>query len=83
MLRFIARKLQSSLSLSKKIREGHFVVIAAEGQEPKRFVIKLDHLKNRDFLKLLKRAEEKFGFSQEGVLELPCLADELQSILRI
>ncbi|XVF55506.1 hypothetical protein PTKIN_Ptkin06aG0041500 [Pterospermum kingtungense] len=78
MLRFIAGKLQGRPSLS---REGHFVVIATEGKEPKRFVIKLDYLNNPEFLKLLKQAEEEYGFSQEGVLELPCPPDELQRIL--
>ncbi|OMO72421.1 Auxin responsive SAUR protein [Corchorus capsularis] len=78
-------KLQSSLFLSNsnRIREGHFVVIAAEGQEPKKFIIKLDHLNNPEFLKLLKEAEEEFGFSHEGALELPCRPDELQRILSI
>ena len=81
MLRFITGKLQ--FSLSKRIREGHFVVIATEGQEPKRYVIKLDYLNNPEFLKLLKQAEEEYGFSQEGALELPCGPDELQRILSI
>ncbi|KAK6244687.1 hypothetical protein QUC31_011096 [Theobroma cacao] len=83
MIRFIAGKLQSSLPLSKTIREGHFVVIATEGPEPKRFVIKLDHLNNPEFLKLLKQAEEEFGFYREGAIELPCRPDELQRILGI
>ncbi|XVE61672.1 hypothetical protein DITRI_Ditri06bG0058800 [Diplodiscus trichospermus] len=83
MLRFIVGKLQGSLSLPKRIREGHFVVITTQGQERKRFVIKLLYLNNPEFLKLLNRAEEEFGFSQEGALELPCRPDELLRILSL
>ncbi|MBA0550755.1 hypothetical protein Goshw_025396 [Gossypium schwendimanii] len=79
MLKFISGKaLQIT---TKMMREGHLVVIAVQGKEPKRFLIKLDHLYNPDFLKLLKQAEEEFGFSREGVLELPCQPHELQRIL--
>lgn len=65
MLRFLVGKLQTSLSLSKGVKQGHFVVIATEGWKPERFVIELGYLNNPEFLKLLKQAEEEFGFSQE------------------
>ncbi|XP_012469123.1 uncharacterized protein LOC105787272 [Gossypium raimondii] len=79
LLKFISGKaLQIT---TKMMREGHLVVIAVQGKEPKRFLIKLDHLYNPDVLKLLKQAEEEFGFSREGVLELPCQPHELQRIL--
>ena len=71
MLRLIVGKLQTSLSLSKGVKQGHFVVMATEGWRPERFVIKLRYLNNPEFLKLLKQAEEEFGFSQEGALEIP------------
>ncbi|GKV40938.1 hypothetical protein SLEP1_g48528 [Rubroshorea leprosula] len=83
MLRFMAEKLQAILSLPKRVRvrKGHFVVIATRGREPQRFLIKLCYLHNPEFLKLLKQAEEEFGFSQEGVIAIPCRPDELQKIL--
>ncbi|KAI9153906.1 hypothetical protein LWI28_018255 [Acer negundo] len=82
MLRSIVEKLQTGLPLLKLImREGHFVVIATKGWESKRFVIELGYLNHPEFLKLLKQAEEEFGFRQEGALAIPCRPDELQKIL--
>lgn len=81
ILRFIVGKLQTSLSLSKGVKQGHFVVIATEGWKPEKFVIELGYLNNPEFLKLLKQAEEEFGFSQEGALAIPCRPDDLQRIL--
>ncbi|KAL4326186.1 hypothetical protein GQ457_11G007880 [Hibiscus cannabinus] len=88
MLKSVARRLRivTGLSPSKKkmttttTREGHFVVIVVQGKEPKRFFIRLDHLYDPCFLKLLKQAEEEFGFAQEGPIELPCRPDELLRI---
>lgn len=79
MLRSILEKLQSGLPLLK-VREGHLVVIANKGWKPKRFVIELGYLNHPEFLKLLKQAEEEFGFCQEGALAIPCRPDELQKI---
>ncbi|EEF42909.1 calmodulin binding protein, putative [Ricinus communis] len=79
--RFIIGKIQASLSLSQGMRKGHFVVVATQGWEPKRFIVELGFLNNPQFLRLLKQAEEEFGFSHEGALAIPCRPDELQSIL--
>ncbi|XP_030495900.2 auxin-induced protein 6B-like [Cannabis sativa] len=82
ILRSIVGKLQSSL-LSRGVKQGHFVVIATEGRKPKRFVVELGYLNNPKFLKLLKQAEEEFGFSHEGALAIPCRPDDLQRILEM
>ncbi|OVA06969.1 Auxin-induced protein [Macleaya cordata] len=63
------------------VQEGHFAVFAVEGDEKKRFIFELGFLTNPGFLRLLEQAEEEFGFEQDGVLEVPCRPDELQSIL--
>ncbi|XVE61673.1 hypothetical protein DITRI_Ditri06bG0058900 [Diplodiscus trichospermus] len=63
------------------VKEGHFVVIAAEGGKQKRFVLELRYLRNLEFLGLLEQAKEEYGFRQEGVLVLPCQPEELQKIL--
>lgn len=80
MLRFILEKLLSTPP-PVKVKEGHFVVIATKGWESRRFLIALAYLNHPEFLKLLKQAEEEFGFSQEGALAIPCRPDELQKIL--
>ncbi|KAI5584894.1 hypothetical protein POPTR_006G125100v4 [Populus trichocarpa] len=63
------------------VKKGHFAVTAIKGEEPKRFVVKLDCLSNPDFLSLLEQAKEEYGFQQEGVLAVPCRPEELQMIL--
>ncbi|XP_055808350.1 protein SMALL AUXIN UP-REGULATED RNA 16-like [Solanum dulcamara] len=66
------------------VKEGHFVVFSVNPEEePKRFIVELHCLTNPSFLKLLKQAEDEYGFHQKGVLELPCRAAELQKILKL
>lgn len=79
----IMRKLHTSISLVKGVEHGYFVVVATEGWKPKKFVIELGYLNNPEFLKLLKQAEEEFGFSQEGALAIPCRPDNLQRIIHM
>ncbi|XP_034688923.1 auxin-responsive protein SAUR50-like [Vitis riparia] len=63
------------------VKEGHFVVIAVDDDEPKRFVVPLNFLTHPTFLKLLEQAAEEYGFDQEGALTIPCRPSELESIL--
>jgi SAUR family protein len=63
------------------VTEGHFAVLAVEGEETQRFVVELDHLTNPAFLRLLEQAEEEYGFTQKGALQIPCPPHELQKIL--
>ncbi|XP_059298205.1 auxin-responsive protein SAUR32-like [Lycium ferocissimum] len=64
------------------VKEGYFAVLSVNAEEePKRFVVELHWLTNPSFLKLLKQAEDEYGFEQKGVLEVPCRAEELQKIL--
>ncbi|KAI3897781.1 hypothetical protein MKW92_042108 [Papaver armeniacum] len=64
------------------VKKGQFAVIATEGDVANRFVVELDCLNNNPaFLKLLEKAEEEFGFRQDGVLSLPCKPDELERAL--
>ncbi|MCE3052493.1 hypothetical protein HAX54_052762 [Datura stramonium] len=66
------------------VKEGHFAVFTVSPEEePKRFIVELHWLTNPSFLKLLKQAEDEFGFQQKGVLQVPCCAEELQKILEL
>ncbi|KAK4432465.1 Auxin-responsive protein SAUR72 [Sesamum alatum] len=94
-LRLLIRRLQNHLQLSRMldigretvlddVKEGHFPILAVENEEeekPMRFVVELGVLKNPAFLRLLKLAEEEYGFQQKGVLMIPCPPNELQRIL--
>ncbi|PHT70967.1 hypothetical protein T459_26071, partial [Capsicum annuum] len=64
------------------VKEGYFVVFSLnKEEEPKRFIVELHLLTNSSFFKLLKQTEDEYEFEQKGVLEVPCLAKELQKIL--
>lgn len=77
----LADILGQNVALAPK---GHFAVLAGKGDEEaelKRFVVELRYLRNPALLKLLKEAEEEYGFQQEGALVVPCRPEELQRIL--
>ncbi|KAK7337090.1 hypothetical protein VNO77_17649 [Canavalia gladiata] len=63
------------------VREGHFAVIAMQGEETKRFVVELEYLTDPAFVKLLDQAKEEYGFGQKGALAIPCSPQELQNII--
>ncbi|KAI4322304.1 hypothetical protein L6164_022012 [Bauhinia variegata] len=63
------------------VKEGHFAVMAEDGEEPKRFVVPLSCLTHPTFLRLLEQSAEEYGFDQEGALSIPCRPSELEEIL--
>ncbi|KAM3205348.1 auxin-responsive protein SAUR32-like [Capsicum annuum] len=66
------------------VKEGHFAVFSVNPkEEPKRFIVELHWLTDPSFLKLMKQTEDEYGFEPKGVLEVPCLAEELQKILEL
>ncbi|CAH1452569.1 unnamed protein product [Lactuca virosa] len=94
-LKGVIEKLQKSLLPAKKcapkntnlrtepedVKEGHFVVIAADEDEEKRFVVPLAYLARPSFQRLLERAAEEYGFGNEGALTVPCRPSDLEWIL--
>ncbi|PIN04605.1 hypothetical protein CDL12_22249 [Handroanthus impetiginosus] len=66
------------------VKEGQFAVLATknEEEEPIRFVVELCVLKHPAFLRLLKMAEEEYGFQQKGTLAMPCQPEEIRRILK-
>ncbi|GAA0139209.1 hypothetical protein LIER_00805 [Lithospermum erythrorhizon] len=87
----VVEKLQKSLSLSKKksdstrvaddVKEGHFAVIAEDGNYSKRLIVPLSCLSHPRFLRLLEEAAEEYGFDHGGALTIPCRPSELERIL--
>ncbi|XP_020213926.1 uncharacterized protein LOC109798119 isoform X2 [Cajanus cajan] len=77
----VMRKLHTTFSRAKGVKQGHFVVIATQGWKPERFFVELGFLDHPDFVKLLNQAEEEFGFSQVGALAIPCQPDDLKRII--
>ncbi|KAG5583001.1 hypothetical protein H5410_053628 [Solanum commersonii] len=78
------QKVQENEVVPNDVKEGHFAVFSVNSEEdPTRFIVELHWLNNPLFLKLLKQAEDEYGFQQKGVLEVPCHAAELQNILEL
>ncbi|XWS20598.1 hypothetical protein CRYUN_Cryun31cG0116400 [Craigia yunnanensis] len=53
------------------------------GKELKRFIIPTEYLGHQVFGILLRKAEEEFGFQQEGVLKIPCEVSIFEKILNM
>ncbi|XVF23313.1 hypothetical protein REPUB_Repub13aG0026600 [Reevesia pubescens] len=53
------------------------------GKEMKRFIIPTEYLGHQAFGILLRKAEEEFGFQQEGVLKIPCEVSMFEKILNM
>ncbi|KAK8514256.1 hypothetical protein V6N13_063158 [Hibiscus sabdariffa] len=51
------------------------------GEELKRYTIPMEYLGHEAFGMLLRKAEEEFGFQQEGVLKIPCEVSMFENIL--
>uniref|UniRef100_M1CQB6 SAUR family protein n=1 Tax=Solanum tuberosum TaxID=4113 RepID=M1CQB6_SOLTU len=84
MLKIIMRKFKNNEVVPNDVKEGHFAVFSVNPEEePKKFIVELHWLNNPLFLKLLKQAEDEYGFQQKGILEVPCRAAELQKILEL
>lgn len=66
---------------SKDVKKGHFVVIAEDKEEIKRFVVPLRYLTNPIFVRLLEQAAEKYGFKGNGALTVPCRPNEFQMLM--
>ncbi|CAI9116902.1 OLC1v1018190C1 [Oldenlandia corymbosa var. corymbosa] len=65
------------------VPKGHFAVYVGENRT--RYIVPISFLNRPEFLSLLQRAEEEFGFDHEMGLTLPCdeeVFESLTSMLR-
>ncbi|XP_011621253.1 auxin-responsive protein SAUR64-like [Amborella trichopoda] len=60
--------------------EGHFVIYTIDGS---RFMISLAYLNRPIFQELLSMAEEEFGFTGCGPLQVPCEASVMEYIVSL
>ncbi|OMO76075.1 Auxin responsive SAUR protein [Corchorus capsularis] len=85
-MKFLKRTLSftdvnSSNNNSEVVPKG-FVAVCV-GKEEKRFIIPTQYLGHQVFGILLRKAEEEFGFQQEGVLKIPCEVSMFENILNL
>ncbi|KAJ4833304.1 hypothetical protein Tsubulata_004329 [Turnera subulata] len=71
------QRLTHQTSKRGDIPKGHLAIYVGE-EEKRRFVIPISYLKHPVFQKLLRQAEEEFGFDHpiRGGLTVPCTEDE-------
>lgn len=79
------RKNASSSShgriIPSDVPAGHVAISVGSGC--RRFVVRATYLNHPIFKKLLARAEEEYGFTNEGPLALPCDESVFEEILRL
>jgi SAUR family protein len=56
------------------------VCVGGEGEEQQRFVIPVVYINHPLFQKLLKEAEEEYGFEQKGTITIPCHVSDFQYV---
>ncbi|XP_042032253.1 auxin-responsive protein SAUR50-like [Salvia splendens] len=62
------------------VPKGHFVVYV--GVNRSRYIVPISILNRPEFVSLLQRAEEEFGFDHDMGLTIPCDEQVFQSFLR-
>ncbi|CAA6673665.1 unnamed protein product [Spirodela intermedia] len=56
------------------------VMVGLEGEEKQRFIVPVEYLSHPLFQRLLKEAEEEYGFDHKGAIAIPCCAVEFRSV---
>ncbi|XP_059635716.1 auxin-responsive protein SAUR36-like [Cornus florida] len=73
-----SKKLSEIIEKWRKRKKGHFAVYTKEGR---RFVVPLYYLNHPIFRVLLEMAEEEFGLTIHGPLQVPCEEELMENIL--
>ncbi|KAI4363698.1 hypothetical protein MLD38_019885 [Melastoma candidum] len=51
-----------------------------EEEQRRRFLVPVDYLNHPMFARLLKEAEEEYGFDQKGLINIPCHVHDFQMV---
>lgn len=63
------------------IPKGYLAIkVGGEGEEQQRFIIPVLYFSHPLFLRLLKEAEEEYGFDQKGTITIPCHVEEFRYV---
>ncbi|XP_056685443.1 auxin-responsive protein SAUR41-like [Spinacia oleracea] len=64
---------------TEKVPRGSLPVYV--GPAEKRFIIPMSFLSMPDFIRLVEKVAEEFGFEQQGGLKIPCEEDDFEEIM--
>ncbi|TYI69439.1 hypothetical protein E1A91_D08G155800v1 [Gossypium mustelinum] len=56
------------------------IMVGSQGEERQRFVVPVMYFNHPLFMRLLKEAEEEYGFDQKGTITIPCHVEEFRNI---
>ncbi|KAJ7963447.1 Auxin-responsive family protein [Quillaja saponaria] len=56
----------------RDVPKGYLAIKVGQGEEQQRFVVPVIYFNHPLFMKLLKEAEEEYGFDQKGTIAIPC-----------
>ncbi|XP_004494851.2 auxin-responsive protein SAUR32-like [Cicer arietinum] len=63
--------------------KGCIAIKVGHGEDQQRFTVPLNYLNHPLFVKLLKEAEEEYGFAQQGTIIIPCQVEDFKDIQHI
>ncbi|KAE8727558.1 Auxin-responsive protein SAUR32 [Hibiscus syriacus] len=56
------------------------IKVGSQGEEQQRFVVPVMYFNHPLFIRLLKEAEEEYGFDQKGTITIPCHVEEFRNV---
>ncbi|OIW02283.1 hypothetical protein TanjilG_11177 [Lupinus angustifolius] len=63
-----------------QVPKGSMPIKVGKEKEQRRFVVPVVYFNHPLFMKLLKRAEEEYGFDQKGTITIPCHVEEFRNV---
>ncbi|XP_008376188.1 auxin-responsive protein SAUR32-like [Malus sylvestris] len=64
----------------RDVPKGCLAIKVGQGEEQQRFVVPVIYFNHPLFIRLLKEAEEEYGFDQKGTITIPCHVEEFRSV---
>ncbi|KAK7353412.1 hypothetical protein VNO80_18859 [Phaseolus coccineus] len=64
----------------KDVPKGCLAILVGQGEEQQRFVVPVMYMNHPLFMKLLKEAEDEYGFQQKGPITIPCHVEHFRTV---
>ncbi|GAB4844639.1 Auxin-responsive protein saur32 [Ancistrocladus abbreviatus] len=64
----------------RDVPRGYLAIKVGQGEEQQRFIVPVLYFNHPLFMRLLKEAEEEYGFDQKGTITIPCHVEEFRYV---
>ncbi|GAB4861549.1 Auxin-responsive protein saur32, partial [Ancistrocladus abbreviatus] len=64
----------------KDVPKGCLAIKVGQGEDQQRFIVPVLYFNHPLFMRLLKEAEEEYGFDQKGTITIPCHVEEFRYV---